>query len=201
MARDQWLKGSTADPGIPAKGKKGKAKRDAYPALQQQRTTKASTADKHDCYHQAVQAPKQEITTLIHFYRQLNASRRQFQKPVTGSEEPVVDEDDFLSMQRCREPLVLREDFCGTAILCREWVSRGSLKTAVGVDIDEAVVRCGREKFMDGCDRVQLVMADVLKVDRIAAEIPKCDILCALNYGKIVGFSERVKDVLLAIAF
>ncbi len=38
------------------------------------------------------------------------------------------------------KPLVLREDFCGTAMLSHEWVARDVERTAWGVDLDADVL-------------------------------------------------------------
>ena len=41
---------------------------------------------------------------------------------------------------RGRAPHHIREDFCGTALVCREWVRRRRTNTAVGVDLDPEVL-------------------------------------------------------------
>ena len=40
---------------------------------------------------------------------------------------------------------LLREDFCGTAKMCCEWVSKRDKNTAVGVDIDPEVLGWGKK--------------------------------------------------------
>ena len=42
-----------------------------------------------------------------------------------------------------RPPVTLREDFCGTALLCAEWVKHRG-RRAVGLDLDRAVLAYGR---------------------------------------------------------
>ena len=77
--------------------------------------TMAQQADKHACYQLSVQDPKHEITNLRNIYLEL--SSKDYREP----------------------PKVLREDFCGTAILCDAWVSRDVERQAIGVDIDPEV--------------------------------------------------------------
>lgn len=75
----------------------------------------------------------------------------------------------LFEQQNSRFPLSLREDFCGTAAICTNWVESDPQRTAMGVDIDpEPLAWC--------CDhlasqlqpaqrsRLELVCADVLEV-------------------------------------
>jgi SAM-dependent methyltransferase len=112
--------------------------------------------DLHKCYQEAVQNPRKEIINLQQIYHDL----------ADGG------------------PLrVLREDFCGTAILCGEWVRRHVDNRAIAVDLDEKVLEYGRRQFRDGtvADKVDLVHANVLSVDNTT--LAKADMLVALNYG------------------
>src|ERR1700733_13003744 len=99
--------------------------------------TMASMADKHQCYHEAVQNVRHEIDNLVIMY---NESR------------PERD-----------VPLVLREDFCGTAILCRQWVQRHVERSAIGLDIDQDVLSYARS--LCPSDRIQLIQVNVLEAD------------------------------------
>ncbi len=99
----------------------------------------------------------------------------------------------FLRAVHGGEPLVLREDFCGTAALCRRWAkeahSRGDDGRAVGVDIDpetidRAAVRAGDEGTRD---RIRLVRADVL--DEGAA----ADVIFVGNFS--IGYLHRRADL------
>jgi len=114
----------------------------------------AKNADKHVLYQQTVQAPDFEVENASKFYR-----RR------VG-----------------RKALSLREDFCGTALLCAKWVESDPERTAVGVDIDPSVLGWGREHNIeplgDDAARVTLVEGDVRGGDDQTA-----DVLMALNYS------------------
>lgn len=114
--------------------------------------------DIHQCYQEAVQNPRKEIINLQQIYH-------------------TVKSDDAPPMR------LLREDFCGTAILCAEWVSKHVDNEAVGVDLDEAVLQYGRDHFKDSSvsEKIQLVHANVLSVNN--ESLDKVDLLAALNYG------------------
>jgi SAM-dependent methyltransferase len=125
--------------------------------------------DLHACYQEAVQQPKREARNLRNIF--LDCQTR------------YLDE-------RPRMPLVLREDFCGTAVLCREWVAGHVERTAIGVDLDSAVLNYARDHFPSDsiASRVQLIKADVLTVDN--DDLEPADIVAALNYG-ICYFHQR----------
>lgn len=133
----------------------------------------ASQANKHELYQDAVQAPRKEIVNLYNIYHKLF----------------------FLSSNPAAErhpPLTLREDFCGTAVLCREWVTRNPAERAAwGVDNDPNVLAYSRECILSTdpsvAERVTLVEKDVLKVDGV----PKVDIITGLNYGIFYFHKQR----------
>ncbi len=82
---------------------------------------------------------------------------------------------------RGRAPRVLKEDFCGTALLAAAWAMRSPCNRATGVDIDAAVLEWGRHHNLvprgpGVARRVTLVHGDV-RVDHTAGS----DVICALN--------------------
>lgn len=118
-------------------------------------TLTAKSADRHLLYQKAVQAPDFDVELLEKTFR-----RR------VG-----------------RTPKALREDFCGTALLCSEWVSSRADRTATGIDIDRAVLGWGREHNItplgeEAASRVTLIEGDV----REERKQPH-DIVCAFNYS------------------
>ena len=89
------------------------------------------------------------------------------------SVQDVEAEVDFMTEAyadlRGRDPVRFREDFCGTASACCEWVGRGDECVAVGVDFDRATLDWGREHRLSRLSdeqrsRVKLVEADVRSV-------------------------------------
>lgn len=77
--------------------------------------------------------------------------------------------DQAWKERRGRVPRVVREDFCGTALVCREWVRRNPRNIAYGVDLDPdvlqwgaAAARKGRKKLSQSqLKRIHLVQGDV----------------------------------------
>src|SRR5690606_9143469 len=88
-------------------------------------------------------------------------------------------------------PVVLREDFCGTALLSTTWCLSDPEHRAIGVDLDGPTLDWARAhnqapnaKALG--DRLSLVQGDVLEV----AGLEHADIIAALNFSFCV-FKQR----------
>ena len=88
-----------------------------------------------------------------------------------------------------RRPLHLREDFCGTALLCSKWAKSHPERTAIGLDLDWPTLDWGRTHNLsaigDAAERVTLLEQDVLVPTR-----RKVEVIGAYNYSYQV-FQER----------
>lgn len=133
----------------------------------------AETADRHILYQASVQNPDFEVDTASRFFK-----RRVGRKAKS-----------------------LREDFCGTALLCAEWVKSDPTRVATGVDIDSKVLAWGREHNIEPLEdetsaRVRLIEGDVREADP-----ERHDVVMALNYSyfcfkhrdALRGYFESVK--------
>ncbi len=110
--------------------------------------------DRHLLYQWSVQVPEFEVRFMDRTFKKL----------------------------RGRRPLTLREDFCGTGIVCCEWVRRRKDRTSLGLDLDRPTLDWGRRhnvaKLGRGADRVELREADVRSVTN-----PPADVVCAYNFS------------------
>lgn len=131
------------------------------PALARPDPTLAESADRHALYQQAVNAP----ASCIEFLR------------------------DVYHQARGRQPRVLREDFCGTALLATMWAERSPDNRSVGVDLDPEALAWARAHNLarsPACERVELIEGDVLE------DIPqRADIVCALNFSYYLLTTRR----------
>jgi SAM-dependent methyltransferase len=113
----------------------------------------AATADKYALYEKSVQDPDYEIALFDKIYR-----------------------------SNGRKALDLREDFCGTALLCKRWVEGHPQRVATGVDLDSEVLAWGLEHHIDPLGekskRVKLLRKDVLEPTR-----GEHDVIAALNFS------------------
>jgi SAM-dependent methyltransferase len=139
--------------------------------------TLAEQADRHDLYERAVQAPALDIAFFDRTFRLL----------------------------RRRKPLLLREDFCGTANLAAAWCRSDPARRAIGVDLDPRVLEWGRARHLDPdpgiSARVLLIGGDVREPRR-----PPADVACALNFSYCVfktraelrGYFEAAREGLVS---
>jgi cyclopropane fatty-acyl-phospholipid synthase-like methyltransferase len=116
----------------------------------------ARTADRHTLYQNSVQDTESEARFLA----------RTFEK-ITG-----------------RPGKTLREDFCGTALLCAEWVKKDG-RTAIGIDLDPDVLAWGTEHNLaplgEPGNRIALRQQDVR--DRCPGRF---DLTVALNFSYFI---------------
>jgi len=117
----------------------------------------ARRADKYRLYERSVQCPEAELDFVRRVYKKW----------------------------RGRAPRVLREDFCGTAAVAREWVRRNRAHTAVGIDREPAVLAWARRRGGEH-ERLLLLQSDVLQARRA----PLADVLVAMNFSYWI-FKER----------
>ncbi|HVA55992.1 MAG TPA: class I SAM-dependent methyltransferase [Gammaproteobacteria bacterium] len=125
-------------------------------------TTQAARADRYDLYQKSVQDVKWEMEFL----------------------------EGVFHKRRGRPPLLLREDFCGTALAACEWVRRDRRHHAIGVDLDEGVLAWSSGHNLtklapSAAARITLLQADVL-----TANTAPVDLLLAFNFSYWV-FKER----------
>ena len=98
--------------------------------------------------------------------------------------------DGVFKRIRGRKALSMREDFCGTAGMCAEWVKRRPKNTAIGVDLDTEVLGWAKTNNIEKLrpsqrSRVQLLQKNVLSV-----KTDPVDLLLAMNFSYQI-FKDR----------
>lgn len=126
----------------------------------------AKTADRHWLYQKTVQLPQHEIDFAEKVYRGKNK----------------------------RSAEVLREDFCGTALLCAEWVKSNDKRSAFGLDIDAPTLAWGEEHNLKGLSPAQRDRVALLQQDVLLPSKKKADVIVGYNYSYSI-FKAR-KDLL-----
>ena len=101
--------------------------------------------------------------------------------------QDVVAELEFISTNfqelRGRDPILLREDFCGTANTACHWVKLSDHHHAIGVDLDENVLDWAKTQNLavlkpDQAARIELIHADVAAIRTRPA-----DAVLAMNFS------------------
>ncbi|HZD52217.1 MAG TPA: class I SAM-dependent methyltransferase [Woeseiaceae bacterium] len=120
--------------------------------------TMAEKADIHELYEEAVQDVETEVEFLQTTFREL----------------------------RGRDPHLFREDFCGTASACCEWVRQGREYQAIGVDIDPSVLEWGRKNRVGRLTAEDQARVRLLESDVLTVETPPVDLIAALNFSYFI---------------
>ncbi|MGB5279632.1 MAG: class I SAM-dependent methyltransferase [Gammaproteobacteria bacterium] len=77
----------------------------------------------------------------------------------------------------------LREDFCGTAKMCCEWVSHNSKNSAVGVDIDSEVLAWGKKHNLHKLKPAARKRVTLLQDDVMHAKTKPAQVIMAMNFS------------------
>ncbi len=119
--------------------------------------------DKHLLYSAAVQSTDADIDFFKRVYKRRRGEKFEF----------------------------FREDFCGTAALACDWVSRNKKNRAIAIDLDEPTLEYGRRRYLpklgEAADRVELICKNVLDVTE-----PKVDVIAAQNFSFCVFKSREL---------
>ncbi len=113
------------------------------------------TADKHRLYEMSVQDPEQEIEFI----------------------------DKLFKKRVGRLPLKLREDFCGTSLLCKLWVESAPTRQAVGLDIDKPTLSWADKNNLCDLTKEQRKRVRLLPENVLTPPKEVFDIIVGLNFS------------------
>ncbi|WP_456406046.1 class I SAM-dependent methyltransferase [Thiolapillus sp.] len=119
------------------------------------KSTLAERADAHELYELSVQCSESEVDFVEETYNNLR------KKPAR----------------------LLREDFCGTANVCCEWVRRHKDNRAIGVDLDKSVLKWGKEHNLADLSGSQRKRISLINDDVLTVETARPDIVSAMNFS------------------
>lgn len=119
------------------------------------KNTLAAKADKHELYLASVQDAEHEVD----FFNR--AFKREYK----------------------RLPALLREDFCGTAAVCYEWVKDHPDREAIGVDLHAPTINWGRKHLTAELSEEDLDRVTFFEDDVLVVQGEKADVLAAQNFS------------------
>lgn len=128
--------------------------------------TLAAQADRHRLYELSVQCAESELDFVAQTFREL----------------------------RGRPLRHLREDFCGTANVCCEWVRRDPQHRAWGIDLDPEVLAWGRVHNVAGLSADQQRQIELIEGDVLKARVRRMDAILAMNFSYWL-FTDRARLV------
>ena len=115
----------------------------------------ADTVDRHQLYELSVQNSEAEIDFVDKTYKSL----------------------------RKKKAKLLREDFCGTANVCCEWVKRRKSNQAIGVDLDTEVLEWSRKHQVGQLPKKQRERIELIEANVLDVKTPPVDIVSAMNFS------------------
>lgn len=115
----------------------------------------AAVADRHELYEHSVQCVEAEVDFV----------------------------DKTFEDRRGRKAKTFREDFCGTAGVCCEWVGRRQGNSATGVDLDPEVLQWGREHNLSALKKTQLQRVRLINANVLDVETEPVDVISAMNFS------------------
>jgi len=126
----------------------------------------ARSADKHAVYESAVQNPDAEVDFVDRVFGRL----------------------------RGRRATLIREDFCGTAATCCEWVRRRKANRAIGLDLHAPTLANGNRRHVSTLTAEQQSRVTLLKRNVLApgTDASGVDAVLAMNFSYWI-FRERAQ--------
>lgn len=115
----------------------------------------AKTACKHTLYEASVQDTSVDIAFIDRVYKKA----------------------------RGQKPLTLREDFCGTAVLCADWVQSHPQRRATGLDLHQPTMAWGHAKHMAHLPDAMQERITLLKRDVVTGMGAPVDVAVAFNFS------------------
>jgi len=115
----------------------------------------AEQADKYDLYQRSVQEPEVDVEFMVERFR-----------------------DRF-----GRDPVTLREDFCGAANLACHWAKLSDQHEVWGVDLDPECLAWGREHNLSQLDEGRRARVHLVEGDVLDPREPRVDVITAQNFS------------------
>jgi len=115
-----------------------------------------------------------------------------YELSVQDAEAEVDFIDQVWRERRGRLGHSLREDFCGTALVCREWVKRRRNNFAIGVDIDKEVLEWAQTRIKTQLSDDQIKRLTLLDDDVITVDTKPVDCITASNFSYFL-FKTRME--------
>lgn len=143
-------------------------KKPSRPSSQKKKPRKSlEPFDKYKYYIASVQCPESDVTFFEQVWRELRSGRKL---------------------------ITLREDFCGTFIVCCQWVKSKNGRKAIGVDIDHKPLAYGQKNHYAQLTEKQKKQIQICCSSVLSPRLPCADLIVASNFSYYL-LQER-KDLL-----
>lgn len=126
--------------------------------------------DKYDLYRRAVQSAENDVEFIRDTYKELKRKNAR----------------------------VFREDFCGTFALSTEWIKLHDSHNAIGVDLDPEPMAYGKTHYLSKLRPDQQKRMELLERNVLHPNLPKADIVAAMNFSYFCFKSREVMKLYFA---
>ncbi|MGE3758843.1 MAG: class I SAM-dependent methyltransferase, partial [Pseudobdellovibrionaceae bacterium] len=113
-----------------------------------------------------------------------------YQRAVQSADTDVVFIRRVYKELRGKDPVILREDFCGTFGLSCEWIKLNPKFQAIGIDLDPEPLEYGRLHNFSKLSSDQQKRLRLQELNVLAPELPHADVSIAFNFSYFV-FKSR----------
>ncbi len=120
--------------------------------------------DKYDYYQKSVQSPDVDVEFLRDVYQEI----------------------------RGKKPISMREDFCGTHLLCCEWVKLHRSFEAYGVDLDPEPIEYGMMHSQSQLSNHQRSRVHIVQNNVLSKKLPRADIIVAQNFSYFIFKTRKL---------
>lgn len=135
-----------------------------------------ANADKYDLYQRSVQEPESDVSFVSRVFK------KRFGRP----------------------PRVLREDFCGTALMACTWVRKHRDNQAWGIDLDPEPLAWGAKHNLAPLSEERRARVHLVKGDVLTARTPDADVTVGFNFSyflfktrrELLGYLRKARNTL-----
>lgn len=106
-----------------------------------------------------------------------------YEKSVQDTEFEYEFVDETYKRIRGKKAKLLREDFCGTAQMCCQWVQGRKTNQAIGVDLDEEVLSWGTANNLAKLSDEEKTRVTLIKDNVLTVQTEAPDIVIAMNFS------------------
>lgn len=114
--------------------------------------------DKYALYRESVQSAETDVHFIRRVYREV----------------------------RGKDPITLREDFCGTFGLCCEWIKLHSKHKAVGIDLDPEPIYYGKKHYLPELKPDQAKRLKIRQANLLDRPWDTADVVTAMNFSYFI---------------
>lgn len=115
-----------------------------------------------------------------------------YQKAVQSPDSDAEFIQQVYKEHRSKEPITLREDFCGTFAISCEWVKLHKKHHSIGVDFDPEPLEYGWTNNAEKLNTEQKLRVKTYQRDVLKPGAPKADIVLAANFSYFI-FQTRTR--------